>query len=68
MEKVSGKQENSITSGQNMSENLTVDNGTPQGNVIILTLFSVMINYIFSSIRSSIGVSKVETGEHIEHN
>lgn len=50
-----------ISLGENLSENLTVDNGTPQRSIGPI-LFSVLINYIFYSICSSIGVSLFADG------
>lgn len=47
----------SVRVGKDLSENYTVENGTPQGSIISPILFSVMINDIFSNVCSSIGVS-----------
>ena len=41
--------------GSEASERFIVENGTPQGSVISLTLFTIMINDIFDNIPTGMG-------------
>ena len=43
--------------GSDASGKYVVGNGTPQGSVISLLLFIIMINYIFSKVSAYIGRS-----------
>lgn len=49
-----------ISLGKNLSENLTVDNGTPQESIVRPILFSVLINYIFVVRKLQQAIGKLE--------